>query len=126
MKHLFISDNDGALYDTRRANWASRPLRQDYKRHHTDISNTHQLRATLRAGQYAWPGGYPMYFIMDDSEPMCFDCARAEYRLISRSTARRYIDGWRVVACEANWEDSDLYCAHCNKPIESAYGSDES
>lgn len=126
MKHLFISDNDGALYDTRRIDWSSRPLRQDYKRHHTTISNTHQLRATLRNGQYAWPGGYPLYFVMDDSEPMCFDCVRAEYRLISQTVTHRYNDGWRVVACDTNWEDPDLQCAHCNKPIESAYGSDES
>ena len=117
---------DGALYDTRRANWSSRPLRQDYNRHHTNISNTHQLRATLRAGQWVWPGGYPLHFIMDDGESMCFDCVRAEYRLISQSVTHRYIDGWRVVACETNWEDSDLYCAHCNKPIQSAYGSNES
>jgi len=30
-------------------------------------------------------------------------------------------DGWRVVACEANWEDAELYCDYSGERIESAY-----
>jgi hypothetical protein len=30
-------------------------------------------------------------------------------------------DGWRVVACDTNWEDGELYCDHSGERIESAY-----
>jgi hypothetical protein len=30
-------------------------------------------------------------------------------------------DGWRVVACDTNWEDASLYCDHSGERIESAY-----
>ena len=32
--------------------------------------------------------------------------------------------GWRVIACDVNWEDENLYCAHSGKRIESAYCED--
>lgn len=50
-EYLFASE-DGALYDTRRADWPSHPLRADYKRTHRNIDDILQLRATLRAGNY--------------------------------------------------------------------------
>lgn len=129
--HFFISSCDGSLSDTRRIDWASNPLRHAYKHTFCSIENSHQLRATLRAGQWAWPGGYPMYLVVDDGACLCFDCARKEYRLLAISireyarNGKRYSnDSWRVVACDINWEDPNLYCDHCGKSIQSAYGSD--
>lgn len=123
-QHLFLS-SDGSLYDTRRDNWSAAPLRADYSRHHTRIANTMQLRATLRAGAYAWPGGYRLFLVADDSSPMCFDCVRAEYYQCAYSIRHRISDGWRVVGCMTNDEDDDMQCAHCNRRIPSNYGSDE-
>jgi len=100
-------------------------LRADYRRTHSDISNTLQLRATLRAGAYAWPGGYPMFFITSDGEALSFDTVRAEYAQVSRAIRDKSNDGWRVVACEINYEDAELTCAHSGNRIDSAYGSDE-
>lgn len=121
-EHLFVSSVDGALFDTRAANWSAKPLRADYQRTHSDISNTLQLRATLRAGAYAWPGGYPLYFITSDGEALSFDAVRAEYAQVSRAIRDKSNDGWRVVACEINYEDAELICAHSGNRIESAYG----
>jgi hypothetical protein len=47
---------------------------------------------------------------------------RAEYRQISYAVRNNLRDGWRVDAFDINWESPDLYCDHCSKPIESAYG----
>ena len=33
-------------------------------------------------------------------------------------------DGWRVVACDVNWEDGSLLDDHTGCPIESAYAED--
>lgn len=84
-----------------------------------------QFRQTLRAGPYAWPGGYPILLICDDGGVLCFDCARSEARQIIRSIRDRVNDGWRVIGSDIHWEGPDEYCAHCGKAIPSAYGNDE-
>jgi hypothetical protein len=70
---------------------------------------------------YAWPGGYPRYFITNDGEALSFVAARENQQLIEQSISEGCNDGWQVVACEINWEDSSLTCADTGKPIESAY-----
>ena len=70
---------------------------------------------------YAWPGGYPRYFITNDGAALSFDAARENRQIIEQSISEGCNDGWQVVACEINWEDSSLTCDHTNKPIESAY-----
>ena len=71
---------------------------------------------------YAWPGGYPLYFIMDDCEALCFECARKEKSRICTAISEKERCGWTVKHVDVNWESTDLYCCHCSKPIESAYG----
>lgn len=123
--HLFVSW-DGCLYDTRMPEWSSHPLRQPYQHSFREIDNSLQLRATLRAGPYAWPGGYPMYFVMGDGESMSFEAARAEYRQLARAMRNkdRHNDGWLVVGCDINYEDNDMVCCHTGKKIPAAYGDD--
>ena len=122
--HLFVSSTDGALHDTRAPNWAANPLRVNYSRTHSDINTTADLRATLRAGKWAWPGGYPLYFITSDGAALSFDAAQGNYAQCSRSIRDKCNDGWRIVACDINYEDADLYCGHTGARIESAYGND--
>lgn len=81
-----------------------------------------EYRAAIRSGPYAWPGGYPLFFICDDGGALCFTCAKKERRNIISSIAWNVRDGWKVAAVDVNWEDTELYCDHCSKPIESAYG----
>jgi|SRR5215472_6618663 len=123
MSHLFTSSSDGHLYDTRVNGWSHlAPLRRNYRRTFARIRNVPEFKATLRNGAYAWPGGYPLFFITSDGAPICFDCARKELRNIYSAIHDHRSDGWRVEACDINYEDADCYCDHCSKRIDPAYG----
>lgn len=74
--------------------------------------------------KYAWPGGYPLFIIMNDGGALCIDCVRAEWRNVARSTVNGDNDGWRAAAADINWEDAFLHCDHCGGRIESAYAED--
>lgn len=129
--HLFVPSGDGELYDTRVKGWSSKPpLRRNYCYHHRNINSVADFKATLRAGPYAWPGGYALHFLCEDGEAVCFNCAHKKARSIMESIAKHQQnvrDDWRTIACEINYEDNDLQCANCNSRIEPAYGdSDES
>lgn len=119
--HLFCSSTDGALFDTRMDGWQSHPIRPVYSMTYGAIDDTHKLRATLRAGAYAWPGGYPLYFVTSDGAALSFDAVRDNYALCAASIRDKNDDGWRVTCTAINWEDQDLICEHTGKPIESAY-----
>ncbi len=123
-EHLFIA-NDGDMFDTRNPVWShNKPLRAGYRRTYSEIRTVANFKATLRNGAYAWPGGYPMYLITSDGAALCFDCAKKNARNIFDSIDRRSGDGWRVVACDINYEDTALFCDNCSDMIESAYGND--
>ena len=76
--------------------------------------------ATLKNGAYTQMGGYPKYFITSDGDTLSFEAARKNARLIREAIKENSNDGWRVVACDINYENL-LYCCHTNKQIESAY-----
>ena len=76
------------------------------------------------AEPYAWPGGYPRFFICADGAALSFDAAQANRRAIRRAIRTGYDDGWQVVGCDINWEDPALYCDHIGVRIESAYAED--
>ena len=123
--HLFCDSCAGSLFDTRMPNWSANPVRAIYSRTFSRINSTLELRATLRAGAYAWPGGYPMYFIASDGAALSFETVRAEYAQCARSTRDKARDGWQIVACDINYEDAELTCEHSGLPIGSAYGGAE-
>lgn len=99
-------------------------LKDQFDRKYTfrEIDETWQLLATLRNGKYAWPGGYPLYFLASDGETLSFEAVREELESVLCSIHHGLNDGWRVVACDVNWEDSEMVCAHTGERIESAYG----
>lgn len=82
--------------------------------------NSAELKQFIRQ-PYAWPGGYPMFLLLSDGGAICHCCAKKEFKLILSSLFHNYRDGWNPCAVDVNWEDSELYCDHCNKLIESAY-----
>lgn len=90
-----------------------------------NIDTVGDFRRAMRHGPYAWPGGYPCYFITSDGAALSFEAAKAERRQIIWSIGHKINDGWRVVAMDVNWEDTRLICDHTGKTIESAYGEDE-
>lgn len=122
--HLF--EAEGHLFDTRRDDWSkSAPLRPHYRETFETIATVSQFKATLRAGGYAWPGGYPLYFVCSDGGALSFDAARQEFKQIIEAIGqggRR--NDWAVVGCTINWEDTHLHCEHTGKPIPSAHGDD--
>jgi hypothetical protein len=72
---------------------------------------------------FAWPGGYPIFYLCEDSGVLCPDCART-------------VDGdpegypqddpqWHIVAADVHWEGAPMFCDNCNAEIESAYGDPE-
>lgn len=84
----------------------------------TTQSKSLRLATELSAHPYAWPGGYPRFAIADDGEPICHQCCSDERESIGTTTGS---DGWCVVALDVNWEDPDLICSACSRPIETAY-----
>jgi len=73
---------------------------------------------------YAWPGGYPRYFLCDDGGVLSFRAAKANRATIADAIRDGDRGGWRVIACVVNWEDADLVCGQSGDPIPSAYGED--
>jgi hypothetical protein len=89
--------------------------------------NIREIKKALRNGKYSWPGGYPLYFITTDGEPLSFEAVRAEWRQVVASCFA-YRDGssdWHIVDIDMNLEDPSLFCAHTGQRIESAYSEDQ-
>ena len=99
-------------------------IRPNFARTYGKIETGQQLCSTLRAGEYAWPGGYPMYFVTSDGAAMHFECVKENLYSVIDSIRRDISDGWKVIGTDINYEDGDLTCDHCNERIESAYADD--
>jgi len=67
---------------------------------------------------YAWPGGYPMFYLAKDNGVLCPKCAN-EF-----NPERDNDSQLEPVAYDVNYEDASLFCEHCNTRIESAYNED--
>ena len=75
---------------------------------------------------YAWPGGYPLYLVMSDGELLSLDAARKEWATICYAVfSGDEHGGWMPAGVDINWENPDLYCAHTNARIPSAYAEDD-
>ena len=116
--HLFITSN-GDMLDTRRHDWAERPLRHGYARAGREFPTTPAGSIALRAAirqKYAWPGGYEMIFTTADGAVLCGRCVQENYKQVAWSRNCNCNDGWLVDAmfldCEVD-DDDDVQCAHC-------------
>lgn len=79
----------------------------------------------LRGGPYTSVGCYPLFFLTADGEALSFKAACENVWQVARAIRDRNNAQWRVVACDVNWEDPDLYCADSGDRIESAYAEPE-
>jgi len=73
---------------------------------------------------YAWPGGYPLYYICQDGGTLCPACANGgngSIAYISNSSDGIDDAQWHIVGQDVNYEDNLLFCGHCNAQIEAAY-----
>ena len=59
------------------------------------INSISDFRAAVRNGPYAWPGGYPLYYVTTDGAALCADCMTKERASIVRSTFENSRDGLR-------------------------------
>lgn len=66
---------------------------------------------------YAWPGGYPIFYVNQRCEVFCTSCAN---EIVKEEETDEVITDY-----DCNWEDSQMYCDQCNNRIESAYAEDE-
>jgi hypothetical protein len=98
---------------------------------------------------YAWPGGYPVYYLDKNNDVLCPKCAqaileavRADALLIALGAFAEDEDGelaapylhemWNAIGWEssrdvpirydAHYEGAPLVCEECQAEIESAYG----
>lgn len=86
-------------------------------------NKTEALKNFIRA-PFVFPGGYPLQMVMADGESVCHKCAKENFALILRATRENDRSEWAVMVIGINWESTDIYCAHCNAAIESAYGGE--
>lgn len=70
---------------------------------------------------WAWPGGYPIYYLCADGGILCPKCAN----LPDVASADPLDKQWYLEASGIHWEGAPLTCDHCNATIESAYGPTE-
>lgn len=90
------------------------------------LTNLREIKQALRQGPYAWPGGYPTYFIDSDGAALSHEAVRAEWSQVVETFIHNIRNtGWNIAGIEINYEDADLYCEHTGKRIPSAYGEDE-
>lgn len=90
-----------------------------------NVKTLADLAKCLDNGPYAWPGGYPLYFVTEDGGVLSFKAAEDNRELIESAIVKNDDDQWRVIACETNWEDPELICDHTNERIPSAYAEPE-
>src|SRR5437016_2178786 len=76
---------------------------------------------------FAWPGGYPIFYLCADGGILCPQCANKESAVKEADEHSDYhdFDQWRIVASDINWEVASLTCDSCSQRIESAYGENK-
>jgi hypothetical protein len=91
------------------------------------IETVRDLIRALRSGKYTSIGSYPTYFITRDGEALSHEAIKENIWQVARATRDCHkgrspdLRQWAIYGIAVNWEDPDLYCAHTNKRIESAY-----
>ena len=113
MRELMISDT-GDLINC--DNWAV--VREHYQHRNRNITIPRELASTIRAGKYAWPGGYEVFFITSYGGVICHDCTVSKYWNIADSIRRDISDGWRIIGAECSADiDGEINCYHCDGTI---------
>jgi len=75
----------------------------------------------LEYKSHTWISGYEISYVTKDGGVLCHQCANANLL----RTLDPDDDQFHVVDEFINYENSNLYCDHCNRRIEPAYGEEE-
>ena len=68
---------------------------------------------------YAWPGGYPIFYLTSENDTLCSVCA-------TEALDNEEWDEWKPSTYGVHWEGSPLFCSECNAEVEKAYGDPDS
>lgn len=85
-----------------------------------EINTIENFETALQTNGFTSLGCYPLYFITNDGGILSFETCVKEADRIKEAIKDDDDFGWRVCACDVNWE-SLLFCDHSGKQIESAY-----
>jgi hypothetical protein len=67
---------------------------------------------TMANDRYAWPGGYELFFVCDDSGVLCAPCVVNEWEEVIRDAYHGdgwFIEGWS----HTGQNDGPVQCDHC-------------
>lgn len=83
----------------------------------------------LKAPTVAY-GGYTIHFITPDGEPMSYEAAKSNKKLICDALEEREAgihsrSQWLVLGKEINWEDNEMRCCHSGELIAANYPNGE-
>jgi len=93
-------------------------IRVGAAKHYRRIENTHQLKACLRAGEYAWPGGYQLFFYTSDGGILCYEAVLDNLVSVFDSIKTDCDDGWKIIGLGCTNElDGPVYCDHTGSEI---------
>jgi len=84
------------------------------------VEKMRKLAATQEDGKlpsYEWPGGYHIYYVDDDGNEFCPDCANSALADPDDSPFLM-----KPTAMGTHYEGAPIVCDVCNKEIPSAYG----
>lgn len=71
---------------------------------------------------FAWPGGYPIFYLFRAGGVCCPKCANQNIVEIDGERCNSH-GGWALAGSDLNYEDDDLVCDHCNCGIPAAYSN---
>lgn len=84
----------------------SREMREFRARHKADDRSPHRELPSI-----AWPGAYPLYYLLRDGDTLCPTCAEKHQDTLCP-----------IIAYDIHYEGPPVICGECGKEIESAYG----
>jgi hypothetical protein len=65
--------------------------------------NLLEIKRQLRAGKFAWPGGYPKFFFTSFGAALSFEAVRAEWRnVVAAHLQNDTGSGWHIAGCDVN------------------------
>ena len=93
-------------------------LRKDAAKSFRKIENANEFKATLRAGEFTFPGGYRLFFITGDGAALSFAAALENFDSILWSIKNDVSAGWQVcgTGCAAE-QDESVFCDHTGEEI---------
>ena len=116
----FMTGIDGALYDTSAKRWAyNEPLRANYSGHKLEFESLHDVKASIRAGEFTFPGGYRLAFVTSDAAILSYKTVVDNWRLVVGEWFDPHPnDQWRVVGL-VNVDDCDdtMVCDHSGEVL---------